>query len=79
MTSLNERLRNLASDGHAAFGIVATLIDGLISDLRRDSRFRDIPRCEIELLLADRRSDIERRLIEELRGRVHIDDVGDFE
>jgi hypothetical protein len=77
MMSLREYLQDLASDGRRAFGIVDELFSGVITTLRRDPRFRNITRSDLELLFADRRASTERRLLEELRGRVHIDDIGD--
>ena len=38
-------------------------------------RFADTRQQELELLLADAQADAERRLFNELRDRVHLDDV----
>jgi hypothetical protein len=75
--TLRDRLADYASDGRSAYQIVEALIDGIIAALRRDPRFRSMPVFDLELLLADTRVNAERQLIEELKDRIHLDDVGD--
>jgi hypothetical protein len=66
-----------ASDGHEAFWFVKTLIDRVISTLRRDSRLHAISSLELEYLLADAYRDAETKLFAAMRDRVHLDDARD--
>jgi hypothetical protein len=75
--TLCDRLATYASDGRRAYKIVDTLFAGIIVALRRDPRFRNLRVFDLELLLADTRVNAERQLIEELKDRIHLDDVGD--
>lgn len=73
--TLRRELEAFASDGREAFAFLSDLFDKVIASLRRDQRFSHIRLQEFELLLADIRADAERWLFDELRDRVHLDDV----
>ena len=73
--TLRHELEPFASNGREAFGIVESLFAEIVAALRRDQRFTDVRLQELELLFADARADAERRLFNELRDRVHLDDV----
>ena len=73
--TLRDRLATYASDGRRAYKIVDALVDGIIAVLRRDPRFRAVPLCDLQLLLADARANAAKQLICELRDRVHLDDI----
>jgi hypothetical protein len=73
--TLRCELEPFASDGREAAHFVEELFDAIVVALRRDPRFAGIPLREFELLLADIRADAERRLFDQLNGRVHHDDV----
>jgi hypothetical protein len=64
-----------AASSRKAFQIAESLIDGIITALRRNQRLAGISLLELELLLADTRADAERRPLSELRDRVHLDDI----
>jgi hypothetical protein len=51
------------------------MFDAIVIALRRDRRFAGIKTCELDLLLADARTETERCLFDELRDRVDLDDV----
>jgi hypothetical protein len=68
-------LRDYASDGRRAYGIVGTVFARIIRTLRRDPRFSTVPIFDLELLLADVRVEAERQLVRELRDRIHVDDI----
>ena len=73
--TLRDELEPFARNGHEAFGIVQNLFDGIVAILRHDPRFANMKLQELELLLADKRSETERLLFTELRDHVHLDDV----
>jgi hypothetical protein len=73
--SLRDELEAFASNGREASHIVEEFFDAIVVALRRDRRFAGIPLRDFELLLADAHADAERRLFNELRDRVHLDDV----
>jgi hypothetical protein len=73
--TLRYELEPFAHSGREAFAIVESLFAEIIASLRRDRRFAATPASELELLLADIRADVEQRLFNELRDRVHLDDV----
>jgi hypothetical protein len=75
--TLRDRLANYASDGRKAYKIVDSLFAGIIVALRRDPRFSNLREFDLELLLADTRVNAERHLLGELKGRVHLDDIGE--
>jgi hypothetical protein len=75
MTTLRSELEPFAASGDEAFKIVESLFDRIVAALRRDRRFADVRLQELELLFADARADAERRLFDELRDRVRLDDV----
>ena len=75
MTSLRDALTPFANTGFEAYGFVDRLFTGIVTALRRDQRFAALPLSQIELLLADERADTEQQLFNELRDRVHLDDV----
>jgi hypothetical protein len=74
--TLRDELEAYAADGREACKITDEIFDGIVTALRRDRRFAAMPLQELELVLADARVDSERRLFNELRGCVHLDDVG---
>lgn len=73
--TLRDKLEAYASSGREASHFAEELFDAIVVALRRDRRFAGIPLREFELLLADAHADIERRLFDALRDRVHLDDV----
>jgi hypothetical protein len=73
--TLRYELEPFASTGCEAARIVDEQFDKSITALLRHPRFTEIGRQELELMLADLRVDAERRLFDELRGRVRLDDV----
>jgi hypothetical protein len=73
---LRDRLANYASDGRRAYPIIDALFLAITRALRRDPRVA-VPISDLELLLADARRDAESKLVRELRGRIHIDDIGE--
>lgn len=73
--TLRHELEPYASSGREASHIVEKLFYAVVVALRRDPRFAGIPLREFQLLLADVHADAERRLFDELRDRVHLDDV----
>jgi hypothetical protein len=75
MPSLRDELEPFASTGREAEHITQELFDAIVVALRRDSRFAGIPLREFELLLADEYANAERRLFNEFRDRVHLDQV----
>jgi hypothetical protein len=69
-------LEPFTTDDKKAEHITQELLDAVVVALRRgDRRFADISLHEFELLLADVHAFAERRLHDELRDLVHIDDV----
>ena len=60
-----------------AIGIVGDVFDAMVATLKRDPRFQNIPRDELDLLLADVRRDFEQKLGDVLEGEVYLDDVLD--
>jgi hypothetical protein len=75
LKSLRYELEPFASTGREASHIVEELFDAIIVTLRRDRRFAGVPLRDFDLLLADVHADAERRLSNQLRDRVHLDDV----
>ena len=75
--SLRESLTNYAADGRRAYRIVDALFLEIISTLRRDPRLHELSAFDLELLLADVRTDVERQLVRELRDRIHIGHIED--
>jgi hypothetical protein len=73
--TLRHQLGPFAASGRKAYRIAGGLFDAIIITLRRDQRFADIKAYELDLLLADVRSDAEQRLFDEMVGRVHLDDI----
>ena len=73
--TLRDELEPFASSGREAFRIAENLLDSIVAVLRRDRRFANISLREFELLFADPRADMERHLFDQLRDRVHLDDV----
>ena len=73
--TLRDELEPFASTGREAARIVDTFFDAAVASLRRDHRFTKICLREFDLLLADARRDAERQLFNELRDKVHLDDV----
>jgi hypothetical protein len=69
--NLRDELTPFANTGSEAFSIIDRFFTKVTAALRRDQRFADVPRFEIELLLAD----AQQWLFNELRDRVHLDDV----
>jgi hypothetical protein len=67
--TLRDELEPFASTGREAFRIVENLLDAVVAALSR------IRQQELELLFADARGEAEQRLFDELRDRVHLDDV----
>jgi hypothetical protein len=73
-----KRYANYASDGRKAYRIVGALFDSIVATLRRAPHIPAVAsRDDIELLLADERRNAEILLVRELRGRVHLDDIGE--
>jgi hypothetical protein len=70
-------LQARAASGRDAFEIAATTLLGIIKTLKRDARFANIPRVELELLLVNDGRRLEDMLFEAMRGRIHIDDAQD--
>ena len=66
-----------ASSRRDAFAIAETMFTKIIAILRRDSRFAGASLFELELMLADVRSETEGLLFNEMRDRVHVDDAQD--
>jgi hypothetical protein len=77
MVSLRDRILSLASDGKRAFPIIGALTTAYIRALRKDPRFCAVPFDDLELLLADEQAEAERKLVCELRDRVHVEDLED--
>jgi hypothetical protein len=73
--SLRAELEPFASSGHEAFQIIERWFNGIVAALRRDSRFADVRPQALELLLADKRAEIEHELFNALRDRVHLDHI----
>jgi hypothetical protein len=73
--TLRDELVPFASNGREAGRFVEELFDAVVVALRRDRRFAGIPLHEFELIIADVQIDAERRLFNELRDRVHLDDI----
>jgi hypothetical protein len=73
--NLRDELETFASSGREASRIVEEVFDAIVVALRRDRRFAAIPLRDFELLLADAHTDAEQRLFNELRDRVHLDDI----
>jgi hypothetical protein len=73
--TLRYDLEPYASDGREAGHLTQELFDAIVVTLRRDRRFAGIPLHEFELLFADVYADVERRLFNEFRDRVHLDDI----
>lgn len=73
--TFRDELEAFASDGREASHITEELFDAIVVALRRDPRFAGIPLRDFELLLADVHADAERRSFNQLRDRVHLDDV----
>jgi hypothetical protein len=73
--TLRFELEPFASSGREASRIIEEIFDAVVVALRRDQRFACIPLREFELLFADIHADAERRLFDQLRDRVHLDDV----
>ena len=73
--TLRRQLEPFASSGRKAFRITTSMFDAIVIALRRDRRFAGIKAYELDLLLADARTEMERRLFDELRDRVHLGDV----
>jgi hypothetical protein len=73
--SIRHELEPFASNGGEAFEIIDSLVAEIVAALRRDQRFAAMRLQELELLFADARADAERRLFNELRDHVHLDDV----
>jgi hypothetical protein len=70
-------LTSNAANGRCAYGLVETIIADILIGLRKDPRFKIVPRFDLELLLADARRNAEILLVRELRNRIHIDDIGE--
>jgi hypothetical protein len=75
MSALRSELEPFAASGREAFHLVEIWFAIIGAALRRDPRFAVMCPSEMELLLADARADIEQRLFDELKDRVHLDDV----
>jgi hypothetical protein len=75
MSALRSELEPFAASGREAFHLVEIWFTAIDAALRRDPRFAVIRPSEMKLLLADARAGIERRLFDELKDRVHLDDV----
>jgi hypothetical protein len=73
--TLRQELEPFATDGRQASHFVEEFFDAIVVALRRDHRFAGISLYEFELLLADVHADAERQLFNQLRDRVHLDDV----
>ena len=73
--SLRDELEPFANSGREASRIVEELFDAVVVALRRDQRFTGIPLRDFDLMFADAYGAAERRLFNELRDRVHLDDV----
>ncbi len=72
------RFVDFASDGRRAYPIVRALFDGIVDVLRSDPRIRGVAsRTELELLVADAHREAEIQIARELRGRVHLADLGE--
>ena len=74
-TIFRDELEPFASTGREAAGIVDMFFDAAVASLRRDQRFAMVRLSEFDLLLADVRRDAERQLFNDLRDKVHLDDV----
>jgi hypothetical protein len=70
---------DFASDGRNAYPIASDLPDDVVAAMRRDPRSRSVSRDEFDLLLADVRAGIERKLLRELRRRFRLEDLPDVE
>jgi len=68
-------LRDYVSDGREGLEIADEAFVDIIAALRQDPRFRAVSLFDLELLLADKRAELGRRLVRELRSRIHIDDL----
>jgi hypothetical protein len=53
------------------------LFADIIAPLRRDTRFGAITVSDFELLFRDAHVAAEKELVRELRGRIHLDDLGE--
>ena len=73
--TLRYELEPFVSTGREAALILDELFNNIIAALRRDRRFAEIRLQELELIIADPRSDAEQRLFDELRDRVQLGDV----
>ncbi|MGY8682661.1 hypothetical protein Q2941_33510 [Bradyrhizobium sp. UFLA05-153] len=73
--TLRCELEPFAARGRKAFSITRSLFDAIVATLRRDQRFLGIKSDDLDLLLADLRRETEQRLFNEMRDRVHLDDV----
>ena len=73
--NFRDELTPFANTGHEAYGLVDRFFLEIVTALQRDRRFTSVPRSEIELILANTRANAEERLFNELRDRVHLDDV----
>ena len=71
--SLRDTLTNYASDGRRAYKIVDTMFAGIVRALRRDPRLHALSVFEIELLPRDEYVEAERKLVAEMRDRIHVD------
>ena len=70
-------LESRASSGRDAFAIAENMFAKVIAILRHDPRFASASLFELELMLADVRSETEGLLFNEMRDRVHVDDAQD--
>jgi hypothetical protein len=71
------RFVDLASSGYEGYSIAQKFFDDIVAVLRGNPRFGDVSTAQFDLLLADLKRDVERRLVRALRCRVHIDDLGE--
>jgi hypothetical protein len=72
--TLRDELWPFASNGREASALTDGWVTRIINTLQRDPRI-DLNRFELELLLADHHSQIERQLFHLLVDRVHLDDI----
>ena len=75
MLTVRDRIVTYASDGRKAYEIVDAVFADIINSLRHDPHFRGVSAFDLELLLADARAIAERRLVRELRDRIHVADI----
>ena len=68
---LEQELATSAASGRNAGRIVDAMFAGVIDALRRDRRFHNIPRYDLEVMTADVRAATERDLFEALSGMLH--------